>query len=339
MNFKIDPKKKKRIFSPWGLIIISTALALGLFFAWLENSGKTYSYFEKKYPASEIKMPPVKRYKIGFVTDAHSKTNKEGLVYPESANPMLDFAFEMNNNFHPDFVIDGGDFIDGTKRFGAKSMRDYLAFSKIFETIKAPKYKVLGNHELRGMTRETWTKFNKYKKSYYYFDYGKLRIIIFDSTLMPDPDNLSKEKAYKEELAWLENLLQESKGHKKIIFTHYPFVSSLRKGRPLAPIEEFNKIVSKYGVRAIFSGHVEVPYYEKIGGVDYFIIPGFFRSEATGMLWKGSFSEINIGLKTSLKLFYKREGDEYETIIIPSKEYENIKKEISEKVNFLVPIE
>lgn len=311
---------------------------LGLFFTWLENSGKIYHYYEKKYPVREFKNYPVKKYKIGFVTDAHSKTTKEGLIRPESANPMLNFVSEMNNNFHPDFVVDGGDFIDGTRRFGTKSMQDYLAFSKIFETIKSPTYKVLGNHELRGMTRETWIKLNKYKKSYYYFDYDKLRIIVFDNTLMPDPDDLSKEKDYREELAWLEKLLQESSGYKKIIFTHYPFVSSLRKGRPIEPIEEFNGIVSKYGVRAIFSGHVEVPYYEKIGGVDYFIIPGFFRSEATGMLWEGSFSEINVGLEASLKLFYKGEGNEYKTFIIPSEEYENAKKEIMEKVDFLTPI-
>jgi len=329
--------KNKKIFSFWGLIIIFFVLILGLFLAWLENSGKIYQYYEKKYPIREFKNYPIKKYRIGFVTDAHSKTTKEGLVRPESANPMLDFVSEMNNNFHPDFVVDGGDFIDGTRRFGAKSMKDYTAFSKIFETIIAPKYKVLGNHELRGMTRENWIKLNKYEKSYYYFDCDKLRVIIFDSTLVPGSENSEKISGYNEQLAWFEDILKNSEGYKKIIFTHYPLVASLRKGGFLEPIEEFNKITSKYGVRAIFSGHVEVPYHEIIGGVDYFVIPGFFKSEATGMLWKGSFSEINIGLEPSLKLFYKREGDKYKTLIIPSEEYENAKKEIMEKVDFLAP--
>jgi predicted MPP superfamily phosphohydrolase len=326
--------KEKKIFSLAGILSIACLLVFGLFFVFFE---KHYS-IEDGPSRYELALPPVKKYRVGFVADAHSRVTKEGLVRPESANPMLNFVSEMNGNFHPDFVVDGGDFIDGTKRFGKKSMADYSAFSKIFETIEAPKYQVIGNHELRGMTRENWAGLNGYEKSYYYFDYDKLRVIVFDNTLMPDPDDLSKEKAYREELAWLENLLQNSAGYKKIIFTHYSFVPALKKALSIEIIDEFNNITSKYGVRAVFSGHVEVPYYEKIGGVDYFVIPGFFRSEATGMLWEGSFAEVNIGRRNSLRLFYQKEGTEgYQTLNIPSEEYETAKKEIMEKVNFLAP--
>jgi len=186
------------------------------------------------------------------------------------------------------------------------------------------------------MTRETWTQLNGYEKSYYYFDYDKLRVIIFDSTLMPDPDDFSKEKAYREEVAWLENLLKKSQGYKKIIFTHYPLIPAFGRASSIEIINEFNRITSQYGVRAVFSGHVEVVYYDKINGVDYFVVPGFFRSENKEVLWKGSFAEITIGLRNHLKLFYKKDGDnEYRTLTIPSVEYENIKKELDGKTNFL----
>lgn len=328
--------KNKKVSSLSAIIIIIcfSILVLAFFFY------KIKSFPEYKQPNLGFNLFNIKKYRIGFVTDAHSRVTKKGLVRPESANPMINFVSEMNNNLNPDFVVDGGDFIDGTRRFGTKSMQDYSAFSRILETIKAPKYQVLGNHDLRGMTRENWIRLNKYEKSYYYFDYDKLRVIVFDSTLVPGSENSSRISEYNEQLIWLENLLKNSEGYKKIIFTHYPFIPLLRKAMPIEEVDRFNKIASDYGVKVVFSGHVEVPYYEKIGGVNYFIIPGFFRSEATGMLWEESFSEINIGLRTSAKLFYKRDGEEeYRTMVIPSEEFENAKKEIMEKVDFLAPVD
>lgn len=326
--------KNKKLFSMSGLITIFFLLFFGLGFVFFE---KTY-FPEDKQPVQVFKIPPIKKYRIGFMTDAHSRVTKKGLIRPESKIPMLNFVSEMNNNFHPFFVVDGGDFIDGTRRFGSLSMKDYSAFSEIFKTIEAPKYQVLGNHELRGMTRENWNKLNNYKNSYYYFDYDKLRVIVFDSTLTPESENSVKIPEYNKQLLWLENLLKNSDGYKKIIFTHYPFISLLRKKMPIERVEEFNKIASEYGVRAVFCGHVEFPYYEKIGGVEYFVVPGFFRSEAIGMIWKDSFSEIRIGLRNNLKIFYKREDDnEYRTVVIPSAEYEEIKKEIMSTVDFMAP--
>lgn len=329
--------KRKKIFSPLGLVIISCLLISGLISVILLKKNN----FESTCYIQEFKVPPIKKYRIGFVTDAHSRVSKNGSVRTESKIPMLNFVSEVNNNFHPDFVVDGGDFIDGTRRFGSLSMRDYSAFSEIFETIKAPKYKVLGNHELRGMTRETWIELNGYENSYYYFDYDKLRVIIFDSNLIPaNNSDMLKNKEYEKELFWLEELLKNSEDYKKIVFSHHPLVPVLRKSTPIERITELNNLLNKHGVRAVFSGHVEVPYYEKIGKVDYFVIPGFYRSKATGILWEGSFSEIGIGIKNSLKLFYKKEGEnDYRTLVIPSAEYEMAEKEIMGKVNFLAPAE
>jgi predicted MPP superfamily phosphohydrolase len=255
--------KEKKLFSPLGLVIISFFLFLGIFFAYQEKTGKLDAYLENKYFSASFKPLAFKIYHIGFVTDAHAKfsTSAAGIKMA-SKIPMQSFVSEMNDIFHPDFVVDGGDFIDGTRRFGEKSMQDFSLFSKIFEEIQAPKYRVLGNHELRGMSRETWIKENNYEKSYYYFDYENLRVIVFDSTLVSGIKNSTFE--YEKQYIWLEDILKNSKGYKKIIFTHYPFIPALRKAMPLQEVEKFNKLVSQYGVRAVFSGHVEVPFYEKI---------------------------------------------------------------------------
>ena len=105
--------KNKKIFSFWGLIIIFFVLILGLFLAWLENSGKIYQYYGRNI-LSGIQKLSIKKYGIGFVSE-HSKTTQRRTSSTESANPMLDFVSEMNSHFI-DFVVDGGDF-GGTRRF------------------------------------------------------------------------------------------------------------------------------------------------------------------------------------------------------------------------------
>lgn len=325
-------------FTPKGLVLIFSILILGFIFVFFEKTGKIDEYFKKKYPVVEIpKLPPPKIYKIGFVTDAHARARKIGDVRPESEIPMQDFVSKMNDCFHPDFVVDGGDFIDGTRRFGAESKKDITLFKDIFQQLTAPKYHTIGNHELRGLTRDEWVRMNNYEKSYYYFDYDKLRVIIFDSTLITESDESTPEgQEYKKELEWLEDLLKNSDGYKKIVFSHHPLVPILRKTTPLEKITQLNNLFSQYGVRAVFSGHVEVLYYEKIGGVKYFITPGFYRSEAIGFAWLESHSQIEIGLDTKLKLFYKKSYNEnYSTIIVPSTEYDDVEKEELKKVNFL----
>ncbi|EKE10991.1 MAG: hypothetical protein ACD_15C00162G0007 [uncultured bacterium] len=346
MRWKIRSEKSK-FFTPPGIMLIFICLFLILSFVIFEKTGKIYQHYQKKNPpvANNKTLVFPKKYKIGFVSDAHAVANKKNVIRENAKIPMENFVSHMNNDFKPDFVVDGGDFIDGTRRFGEKSNNDFLVFNRIFQKIQAPKHQVLGNHELRGMTRENWIRKTGNKNSYYYSDYDeKLRIIVFDSTLITSSQSSKDPKkiAYEKELAWLEDVLKNSPDKKIIIFSHHPPVPNLRKETSLENIARLNKIFSNYHVRAVFSGHVEILYYENIGGVDYFVTPGFYRSENLGLAWFGSFSEIGIGLKNHLKLFYKEKGDEsveYKTIIIPSKEYYAMEKEEREKVNFLAPIE
>lgn len=330
--------KSKKIFSPRGLILIFLLLLLGIIFVGIERSHKIDIYFEKKYPQVPQRKIVYKNYRIGFVTDAHARFSKNcNDIIPKSKKPMVHFVSKMNNEFKPDVVIDGGDFIDGTKRFGQQSINDFLKFEKIFKKLTMPSYHVFGNHELRGMTRETWIDLNSYKKTYYYFDTDRLRIIVLDSTLIPNFDEINslKDAAFNKQLDWLNALLEKSSGFRTVIFIHHPPLKKLNPKLSAEKLASLTDLFSKFGVRAVFSGHVEIPYYENKNGVDYFVVPGFFRSEAKGVIFYNSFAEVTLGIKNGIKVFYTRENDnEYKSFFMPSEEYNNIENEIKEKVKF-----
>jgi 3',5'-cyclic AMP phosphodiesterase CpdA len=243
----------------------------------------------------------------------------------------------MNETFHPDFVVDGGDFIDGTRRFGEQSEADFSILNQIFQQAQAPKYMTLGNHDLRGMTRETWIEKTGSENSHYFFDFNeKLRVIFFDSNLITssqDPND-PKKIAYEKQLIWLEDVLSGSKNKKIIIFSHHPLAPKFSPN--LEKTAWLNDLLSRYRVKAVFSGHVETLNYTRLNGVDYFISPGFYRSEKKSYQWFGSFSEISIGLKNHLTLHYKESKDyqaEYKRILIPSEDYYRLEKELEKKIN------
>jgi hypothetical protein len=335
--------KKSKSFTPQGIILILILLFFGGLFAYLMKETDLFDPYREsdmRVLIDNIILP--KKHRIGFVTDAHARATRQNDILPAAKVPMEKFISRMNTVFLPDFTVDGGDFIEGTRRFGAKSRNDFLLFDKFFQQLDSPEYHVIGNHDLRGLTRQEWTDKTKNKNSYYYFDFDEtLRVIIFDSTLITaSSDEKNSERiAYEKELDWLEETLKNSRNRKIIVFSHHPPIPALRKAMPIEAISRLDDIFSKYRVRAVFSGHVEVAYYEKIGGVDYFAVPGFYRSELTGFPLIGSFSEINIGYRNSLTLYYKKSAEEtgYRTLLIPSDEYYAFEKEEKEKVNFLAP--
>lgn len=330
---KKRPVKDEKIFSLHGLILIAILLILGIGFVNIDRSRRIDIYFEKNIP--QVSQIAHKNYRVGFVTDAHARFSKNSnSIIAESRIPMTYFVSKMNNDFKPAFVVDGGDFIEGSRRFGQQSINDFSEFQKIFENLKMPSYHVIGNHEIRGMSRETWLGLTQYEQTYYSFEVDNLKVIVLDSTLIPSSNKIGSDMdiAFEKQLTWLRNILENSSEFKKIIFIHHPPIATMNPTLSAARISDLNKIFSEFGVRAVFSGHVEIPYYAKIGGVDYFIVPGFFRSESKNTLFKQSFAEIKLGVRNKLKIYYTRESDtEYKTLTLPSEEYDAVKKEITKK--------
>jgi predicted phosphodiesterase len=262
----------------------------------------------------------------------------------------------------PDIVVENGDFIEGTGRKGEKSEFDWLELQSKFLNLKMPFLHVIGNHETRGMTRDRWKELTGNNNTYYTFDVDRMRVIVLDGNQKgresenkdayyeeeenededeneeeeEDDKNKEEESIYKmrsEQLIWLEKILRNTKNYKIVVFIHYPLSSYAypSDSKRLSPIqsETLKKLFSKYNVAAVFSGHVEKLYYEKIDGVNYFVLPGIRKSKNKNVLWLDCYYEIvikNNNVKT--KMYYKKnENDtEYKELLIPSEEYEFIEK-------------
>lgn len=277
--------------------------------------------------------------KIGFITDIHAKRGgekKKFALNAETRETMEYFVNHMNSDFQPDFVVQNGDLIDGTKRWGQESVDDFKLITSYFEDLKMPFYNVIGNHEMRGFSKDTWIDLIGQKKSYYYFDYAGLRVIVLDGDENREigKGEIDQDAAHylsESQIRWTEEVVSKNNNLKKVIFIHYPIVNGdIAPGEKIIARDQASRLkemFSKNNVIAVFSGHVEKLEMETVDGVDYFIIPGLERSDNKEVLWLDTFADITIGKKAEIKLHYKKDrAQDYETLMIPSEEFTNLSK-------------
>lgn len=265
---------------------------------------------------------------IGFITDLHVQETWKTDGTIGLKNTYLDrlntFVEKMNNETVPQFLIVNGDLIEGTSWPVAMGIRDLKLTKKIFYRTKIPTYWVLGNHDLRSVTKAQWQAslgINYLQKS---FEMGDYKIIILDSNYNPSDKDVTPGKGYlrgrvsEKEISWLKKELKNT-DKKVIVFMHHPPLWNVDvKPNTSFPdnTQELRDIFATKHVLAVFSGHIEDLYYEKSDGVHYFVLPGIYKNPE----YPGSFSEINIkDDKITVLMSYLKNGTEYQKIKIKSK--------------------
>ena len=295
------------------------------------NDNSSNAKINKKY--SELK--------IGYITDLHcyskfEEDENKWEVNWRCSDPMGNFTKIMNGEFFPDVVVDGGDLIDGRDGQGENL---YPAVLSIFDDIKVPHYHIIGNHETRNFTKDTWREFTGYEENYYYQDINDHRLIFLDGNNKPDSEKGSVDttpdlESYpgflgKDQIDWLKGVLGKSQGKNILVFVHQPPLEKtvLKETKELfLNGEEVRNLFSKYGVSAVFSGHIEEMCFIKDNGVEYYALEGVHKDnrqllEEDDYKDKGVFYEITINEqgKPEVKMFYKDRGViEYETLIVNS---------------------
>lgn len=279
-----------------------------------------------------ILMPKNQIYKIGFITDIHAKLKKNLTLEPQTQSTLETFVMKMNNDFKPDLAVQNGDFIDGTNREGEKSLRDIKYLTQHFGKLNAPFYNVLGNHDLRGLTKQQWLEETKLEKPYYHVEKDNLSIYVLSGNDIEDNGNDDIYDISESQFKWLEKEFSTDNNLRKIVFVHYPVEAiNLAPGDKTLPIDDrdrLKKMFSKYGVMGVFSGHVEKLELNEVNGVRYFIIPGMQRSENKYVQWYDSYAEITIENNVEVDFYYKKDRlqKNYQTLHIPSSQFENIEK-------------
>jgi predicted MPP superfamily phosphohydrolase len=175
---------------------------------------------------------------------------------------MADQMAKVWERFKFKFVVTVGDNLYGSQRpqdFVSKFERPYKAL--LDKDVKF--YASLGNHDAR--EQRYYKLFNMDGKLYYSFKAPDedVRFFALESTYME-----------RDQVAWIENELQNSDEKWKIVYFHHPLYSSgARHGSDRRLREVLEPLFIKYNVSVVLTGHDHV--YERVkpqNGIAYFVV-------------------------------------------------------------------
>lgn len=257
--------------------------------------------------------------RIGFLTDPHiwseevGNTTSQKKIGPVYIQKINHFLRQMNDVFGPDFIVINGDVIEGTKVPSDQGKEELRQTKTLFGQTTIPKYWVIGNHDVRSLTKAEWKEVLGIDYLHKSFTLKGHRIITVDSNFGPNGEDArpGNSKRYTrgfvadEELEWLKGELLSPEP--KIVFLHHPPTRS-KPGKPdsgiLRNADELRALFVGKNVKAVFGGHIEELQAETQDGTDYFVFPGMTKSPA----YAGNFVSISIGqdrIKTQMSYIGK----------------------------------
>ncbi|WP_291636604.1 metallophosphoesterase [Clostridium sp.] len=122
----------------------------------------------------------------------------------------FDNIIQQVNGKNPVFVIDNGDLVFSGKR------NQYRLFNQMLSKISTTVCTTLGNHDIRGSGRDTYTML--YGPAYYSFDIEDSHFVFMDSS----PGWSEKQAISNQQYTWLEKDLKKSQGKRIFVVTHIP---------------------------------------------------------------------------------------------------------------------
>lgn len=263
--------------------------------------------------------------RIGFITDLHvgSSVNGvgDGVLRLDFVDKINYFIEKMNNSFVPNFIITGGDIIEGTKVSLDKGMTELSLVRKLFDRTTLKKYWVVGNHDLRSVKKKQFMQSLDIDYVSKAFVVGNYKIIILDSNFTKDDEDVIPGGGYtrghisEEQIEFLEKELKNI-DKRVIVFLHHPPLWSIDGKSNFAfpdNAKRLQEIFSQNKVFVVFAGHIEDLFLQEIDGVKYFISPGILKNEK----YQGTFSEITIKKgKMIIDMNYLKSDGNYRTIRI-----------------------
>ncbi len=187
------------------------------------------------------------------------------------------------NQLKPPFVVITGDFVNNSK--SKEQIAAYKSMiAQIDSSVKV--YMIPGNHDIGKVSRASIDNYKKnYGETHFSFTYGDCAFIGIDSNIIKEEDKEREEVQFK----WLEQELQKTKDARfKFVFTHCS-VFLKRMDEPvnysnfsLPMREKYVRLFQKYGVNAIFAGHLHNNAYGKVGNMEMITIGPVGKVLGTG---------------------------------------------------------
>lgn len=187
------------------------------------------------------------------------------------------------NQLKPPFVVITGDFVNNSK--SKEQIAAYKSMiAQIDSSVKV--YMIPGNHDIGKVSRASIDNYKKnYGETHFSFRYGDCTFIGIDSNIIKEEDKEREEVQFK----WLEQELQKTKDARfKFVFTHCSvFLKQMDEpvnysNFSLPMREKYVCLFQKYGVNAIFAGHLHNNAYGKVGNMEMITIGPVGKVLGTG---------------------------------------------------------
>jgi 3',5'-cyclic AMP phosphodiesterase CpdA len=191
----------------------------------------------------------------------------------EEETRLFEKATESANRMGPAFVIVCGDLVNKPGHAGQAA-----GFKRISQklSLDIPLYLVAGNHDVGNEpTRESleWYRAT-FGKDWYSFRHGDVHGIVLNSTIIREPEHVTR--AVEEQLEWLKAELEEARSGGAahlLVFQHHPlFLETPDEdddyfNLPLEQRKIYLDLFRRHGVEAVFAGHSHRNSYARAGAM------------------------------------------------------------------------
>jgi len=268
--------------------------------------------------------------KIGVITDTHvhpnriDKTNKSDdapRYLNEKYIKVLDNFAEQMFEFQPEFIVHLGDVIEGTNDEDFVGMQGLQLVEEEMKKINKPLHWVIGNHDLRSVTREQFKEALNLESINQTFDVDDYRFIILDANYnidnlprSPERNSYIRGNIPPQQIKWFKKQLETDK--RVFVFMHHGVFGSDTPGdlkddgkakmkQSIKNSDELQDIFREYRVDGLFNGHMEARRYEKVNNTDIYSLTGTKKS----VLYPQSYYELVVtDGQPDLTMFYIPEG-------------------------------
>lgn len=235
--------------------------------------------------------------KILLITDIHYGKNtqqpdEQGVLRVRSYGSQFEQALPMLVPLleDHDLVMNLGDLIEDESL--EKDTARYNEAHQFLADAGTPVKHVLGNHDVKNMSRFSLAEINNEGDTFYSFEMGGLLHIVLDpvrETFPEDEDQELQPILPEEQVLWLEKTLDQA-DKPSLIYIHYGLdeecvtTSDYFMKKPKKALvrnrEEVRTIMERSKkVLAVFNGHTHFYHHSIIHGIEYINVPGFSEDD------------------------------------------------------------
>ncbi len=169
------------------------------------------------------------------------------------------------NLLNPDLVVTMGDHIEGYGEDYDRVEAEWDSVLTMMSVLEAPCRLTPGNHDIWDDRSEAVYRARTGEEPYYSFDYGNTHFVVLDVSRVDYVEDFPEGQ-----MEWLtSDLAANVEAENTFVLMHKPlWIQTLLVGDP----DPLHDLFVKYGVDAVFSGHLHHYFAAEFDGIDYTVI-------------------------------------------------------------------